>query len=163
MNAKIAGRHLIAGACLAVLSVAAPAIEKYVTPEGKVIYSDKPVPGAQSVKKIDSAPAEPVTTEGRGGGPPVAPGSPGGGVPSAQDARLDAAIQAIRDASDALEAAKIKLETGRDPRENERQGTVSGRSRLNDDYFERIKQLEKGVEDAQQRLDEAYRARNMLR
>lgn len=165
MDVIPAARRLIAGTAVALLSFATIAIEKYVTPDGKVIYSDTPVPGAQSVKKLESVPVEPNETEGRRGGPPAAssPGTQGGGPPVQRDTRLDAATQAVRDASDALEAAKIKRDTGREPRPNERQGTASGRSRLNDDYFERIKQLEKGVEDAQKRLDEAYRTRNNLR
>ena len=162
MDAGLAAKHLIAGLALVATGIPAGAIEKYVTPDGKVIYSDKPIPGAQSIKKIDTAPPE--QSEGparRGPSPGMPPASSGGST--ASDAQLDAALKAIRDASDALDAAKIRLEANREPKENERQGTVSGRSRLNESYFERIKQLEKGVEDAQERLNEAYRARNNLR
>ena len=165
MDAGFAAKRLIAGLALMAAGIPAGAIEKYVTPEGKVIYSDKAVPGAQSIKKIDTAPSEqtegPSRRDRQNAGMPSA--APGGGTASASDAQLDAALKAIRDASDALDTAKIRLETSREPQENERQGTVSGRSRLKDNYFERIKQLEKGVEDAQERLNEAYRARNNLR
>lgn len=167
MNAQIAAGRLIAGAMLALLCgpalAQAPAIEKYVTPDGKVIYSDSPVPGAQSVKKLDTPPPQTNSGPERRSNPSVsaAPSATSGGAP--KDDRLDAATLAVRNAAEALEAAKNKLEFGREPRENERQGTAGGRSRLNDQYFERIKELEKGVEDAQARLDEAYRARNNLR
>lgn len=164
MEAGIGAKRLIAGLVLATLWSIAGAIEKYVTPDGKVIYSDKAVPGAQSIKKIDTAPPEQAEgSSRRDRAPSATPSASPSSAASALDAKLDAALQAIREASDALEAAKIRLETGREPRENERQGTVSGRSRLNDAYFERIKRLEKGVEDAQERLNEAYRARNNLR
>ena len=163
MDAGFAAKRLIAGLALMAAGIPADAIEKYVTPEGKVIYSDKAVPGAQSIKKIDTAPSEqtegPLRRDRPSAGMP--PPTPDGGA--ASDTQLDAALKAIREASDALDAAKIKLEVNREPQENERQGTVSGRSRLKDNYFERIKQLEKGVEDAQERLNEAYRARNNLR
>lgn len=163
MNAGFAAKHLIAGLALIAAGIPAGAIEKYVTPDGKVIYSDKPIPGAQSIKKIETAPSE--QSEGTARRDRPDPGMPPAstGAASASDAQLDAALKAIRDASDALDAAKIRLEANREPKENERQGTVSGRSRLNESYFERIKQLEKGVDDAQERLNEAYRARNNLR
>ena len=165
MNAGFAAKRLIAGLAVITAGMPAGAIEKYVTPDGKVIYSDKAIPGAQSVKKIDTPPPEQTEGPARRDRPNAGmpPATPGGGAASASDTQLDAALKAIREASDALEAAKIKLEMNREPQENERQGTVSGRSRLKDNYFERIKQLEKGVEDAQERLNEAYRARNNLR
>ena len=164
MGAGMKAKRLIAGLALTALGSVAGAIEKFVTPDGKVIYSDKPVPGAQSIRRIDPAPSEQTEGPSRRDRPPaVTPSAPPGGGPPASEAKLDAALQAIRDASDALEAAKARLEANREPKENERQGTVSGRSRLNEAYFERIKQLEKGVEDAQVRLNEAYRARNNLR
>ena len=165
MGAGNAAKRLIAGFCLMAIASAAGGIEKYVTPDGKVIYSDKAIPGAQSVKKLDPSAAE--SSEGpprRGGSPPMgtAPKT-GSSAGSAKEAQLDAALKGIRDASDALAAAKARLEAGLEPQENERQGTVSGRSRLNEKYFERIKQLEQDVEKAQERLNEAYRLRNNLR
>jgi hypothetical protein len=74
----------------------------------------------------------------------------------------------IRDAQIELQKAEGALENGRTPLPGERLGlhTVRGRSsltRLTEAYFDRILELEAAVDQARQRLDKAYEARNNLR
>ena len=42
---------------------------------------------------------------------------------------------------------------GKEPQENERQGTVSGAQRFTDGYWNRQKQLERNVENARKNLE----------
>lgn len=138
----------------------AAAIEKYVTPEGRVIYSDKPIPGAKAVKKLEAAPvpeapAAPAT--------PAPPGAKGAAPGTSQTARLEQAEREIREALQSVEHARRRLEEGREPLPGERMGTASGRSRLSPAYEERIKRLEQDIVEAERRLNESYRKRNELR
>jgi hypothetical protein len=76
---------------------------------------------------------------------------------------LDTADTEIRAASLALESAKIKLHAGLEPRGGERLATVGGNTRLSDAYWRRVRALEQAVQGAQERLSNAYIARNDLR
>lgn len=71
--------------------------------------------------------------------------------------------QEIKDAQAGLRHAETALVKGRTPHPGERLGTVGGGSRLTQVYFDRIRSLELAVEQAKQRLDQAYGARNNLR
>lgn len=164
---------VVLGAGIALGVTGAAAIERYVMPDGKVIYSDKPVPGAKSVRTLDPPPTPAVSpgTAGadnqRNSAPPAVLSPPGGAAkPSGGGSKpttLDAAEAEIRAASTALEDAKRRLDEGREPQPGERIGTASGRSRLTQDYANRIKSLEDQMNNAQERLDRAYRQRNELR
>ncbi len=64
----------------------------------------------------------------------------------------------IREAEQALRAAEAAQAAGKEPLPGERRGTVSGTSRLTDEYWERQKALKAAVTEARKRLDAARRA-----
>jgi hypothetical protein len=134
---------------------------RYVTPEGRVIYSDMPVPGA----RLDGTIAAPA---------PVSPAPAGGPTLSpSQEALLKSADQRVRRLNELtteiqslerdLQAANARLEAGREPLEGERIGTYAGRSRLNDAYWARQDYNQLAVADLQARLNRAVEERNALR
>ena len=137
---------------------AAQTVYRYVTPDGRTIFSDQPVPGA----KLQGTVTPPA--------PPAGPTGPveGRRVPPVTDApaadnraqRLRAATQEVEAATQALAQARTRLETGKEPLPGERTGTAGGGSRLNDDYWARQAANEQAVAQAQARLDAATAARN---
>ena len=78
-------------------------------------------------------------------------------------ATLDAVEAEIKAAMRALEAAKAAADAGVEPLPGERLGTVSGKSRLTEGYWERQRELRQAVEATRQRLDDAYRAHDAIR
>jgi hypothetical protein len=135
---------------------------RYVYPDGRVVYSDKPVPGARLQGEVAAPP------------PPTVAPAPPGGASGAQKAagedpaatrvnRLAKADEEVRAAEEALNQARLRQIAGREPLPGERTGTVSGKSRLNEGYEERQRALEKEVTDAEARLDRAVAARNAVR
>lgn len=69
----------------------------------------------------------------------------------------------IISADKALVRSEKALQQGRTPLPGERTGKVGGGSRLTEAYFQRVHGLEAAVEQAKQRLDLAYAARNALK
>ena len=137
---------------LSFFAAGAPAqtVYKSTMPDGKVVYGEKPAPGAKRVDKIDPPPATTGTTvitpqeKARAeqiGRNPVA-GSPGQQGSTAADARKQ------------LEQAEAAREAGREPLPGERQGIKGGGSRLTDAYQERQKSLDDAVEAARKRVSE---------
>lgn len=78
-------------------------------------------------------------------------------------ADLSAAVAEIRNATMALETAKQKLKAGLAPEPGERIGIVGGHTRLSPAYWRRVRALELPVDDARERLDDAYSARNAIK
>ena len=76
---------------------------------------------------------------------------------------LAATSDDVRAAEHRLAAAKASLEAGREPLPGERTGLAHGGSRLNQLYWDRQRQLESVVADAQTRLDRAVADRNAVR
>jgi len=81
----------------------------------------------------------------------------------AQGTALDRAYDNVVAARAALARAEEARKAGEEPLPGERQGTAKGRSRLNDAYWARQKRLERDVERAQKRLDEALKRWNAVR
>lgn len=75
---------------------------------------------------------------------------------------LDAADAEVRAAGNALEAAKIERYAGLQPRAGERLGVVGGHTRLSDEYWRRVRALKRQVDEARERLNQAYVTRNGL-
>jgi hypothetical protein len=137
--------------CLAVAPALGQKMQKYVTPDGKTVYSDRPIPGARLVEEI--APA-----------PPVDPNAAAAAQARAREdaARANAAAtkratgnqasQKQEDAATALARAKENLEKGKEPLPGERIGTAGGKSRLTDEYWARQRANEQAVKDAEARL-----------
>lgn len=147
--------HVVVLIALALGVVVTPALaqkmQKYVTPDGRTIYSDRPIPGARLVDEI--APPPPVD-------PGAAAAAQARATENAERARASAAKRAEsrtssqqqEDAAGALARAKENLEKGKEPLPGERTGTAGGGSRLNDAYWARQRANEKAVKDAEARL-----------
>jgi len=126
----------------------AQGIFRSVMPDGHIVYGDKPAPGAKESRQVN-LPAPNIATPGQTS------------IPGSEEKQQTAenADAKVRSAQQALEQAKSALENGRQQREGDRMGTKGG-SRLTDDYNERIKALEQGVQDAQARYNDAQAQRN---
>ena len=151
---------LLAGLLFAAAAAAQDAY-RYVRPDGRVVYSDAPVPGA----RLDGTVASPA---------PVSPAPAAGSTLSpTQEALLRSADERIRrlneltveiqNAERDLAAANATLQAGIEPREGERIGTYAGRARLNDAYWARQDYNQQSVANAQARLNRAVQERNALR
>lgn len=120
-----------------------------VMPDGKIIYGDKPAPGAKESKQVNLAPLN-ISTP--------APAPEGAAAAKAEKAEAAANRQAqVAEAKQKLDAAQRALEAGRVEREGDRIGMAKGGARLNDAYLERVKQLEDAVASAQRQLEEVQR------
>jgi len=127
----------------------AQTLYKSIMPDGRVVYGDKPAPGAAKVEQPQ------IDTSKGGLGGSVTPREQGAVKEmersqqqrEASQARFQAATQALKDA----EAAR---DGGKEPREGERIGTAGGASRLNEAYFERQRRLEAAVEKARRDLEQ---------
>ncbi|MDB5810150.1 MAG: hypothetical protein JWN94_2272 [Betaproteobacteria bacterium] len=119
-----------------------------VMPDGKIVYGDKPAPGAKESKQVNLAPLNIAT--------PSQP-TANNNEPAAGAAGDPNAAAEIAGARQTLEAAKATLEEGRVEREGDRTGTVGGKARLSESYVERVTALESAVADAQKQLDALLR------
>jgi hypothetical protein len=137
----------------------AQTLYKFVGPNGRIVYSDTPPPPGVKFEKLqpNTAPTG-VDLRPRGGAAPADEQS------KEVDARLrerqqkqEKQAQQIVELQRIYDGARAALEAGRDPQEGERSINANGTSRLNEDYFRRIEQLEQNVERSRQRLEEAQR------
>jgi hypothetical protein len=131
-----------------VAAVAAQTLYKSTMPDGKVIYSEKPAPGAKRVDTVEPPPAKTGVTAA----------TPQERERAAQaTAKANAAAQpspTLDDARKALQKAEAARESGKEPLAGERLGTAGGASRLTEAYFERQKSLESAVEAARKKVQE---------
>jgi hypothetical protein len=146
---------LLAALALGTAVASAQTLYKSTLPDGKIVYGDKPAPGAVKVEET-----KPDTTKGVGPGTaaknPVSREAEAlkriekerAQGPAATGGNVQAAEQALREA----EAAKA---AGAEPLPGERIGTAGGKSRLTEAYFERQKRLESAVDSARRNLDMA--------
>jgi hypothetical protein len=147
-------------AALAPLACAADTVYKYQYPDGRIVYSDSPVRGARLIGRYLLLPQPPDESKAK---------APPGIADPDQVARqrsqaLDASAEEIKAAERALTIAQERQQSGVEPLPGERAGNASGRgSRLRPEYFARQRQLASDVEQAQARLDEAWRGHNQLR
>ncbi|HLB15025.1 MAG TPA: hypothetical protein VJM14_08860 [Burkholderiales bacterium] len=201
---------------LIALTLATPAAAQMayrnVFPDGRVVYTDRPLAGAEQQSTIappppaaaaaapapapaaasapDPAPAsaegpaaavpgarwppppdaaQPMPVAATAAAPALEPAAPvAGKEPAAQPApdriaMLAGASEDVRAAERYLAAANATLEAGREPLPGERTGLARGGSRLNESYWDRQRQLETAVADAQARLDRAVAERNAAR
>lgn len=131
---------------------------KYVTPDGKIIYSDVPVPGAREVGEVTA----PQKLDPKG------PSSAGGTAPRGAERTREAEKRAdenraqeerIRNAEAQLEVARDTLANTKEPLPGERIGTAGGNSRLTDAYFKRQEANQRALTQAQEQLDAARAGR----
>ena len=142
-------RLLVLAALLPAAAVfAAQPLYKSTMPDGKVIYSEKPVAGAKRVDTVEPPPARTGTTT-------VTPAEQARAAKPADMAAPAAPQQSgLEEARKQLKQAEATRESGKEPLAGERQGTAGGTSRLTEAYFVRQKTLEAAVEAARQRLKE---------
>lgn len=145
---------------------------RQVTPDGRVIYSDKPVKGAKVNETITIEPPPKGNPSGSVSGKPPEP--PLGTVPTPVDrvsvipppgkprTADDAQADVIR-AEMLLDDARKRMEAGVEPLPGERIGTASGGSRLSDDYHARQKRLAEEVAVAENVLKKSIAERDALR
>ena len=84
-------------------------------------------------------------------------------IASQREADLSAAVAEIRDATMALETAKQTLKSGLEPGPGERLGTTGAYTRFSPAYWQRVRGLQLVVDDARERLDDPYSARNAVK
>ena len=147
-------------------AAAAQNIYRYVFPDGRVVYSDSPVPGAKLQGTVAPPPppmSPPSSPAERPGSPSGASKDQGSAAPDDRVARLAAADRNVQEATRALEDARARLAVGQEPLPGERTGTAGGMSRLNDEYWARQQSLKDAVAAAQANLDRAVAARNAVR
>ena len=143
-------------AALAALApiAAAQGVYKFVDPSGRTVYTDDPNAGSGTAQRVEllSQPA----------------GTLAAGLSEAEKkmleqanrrlAALDRAIEDIIAGHRAFRAAEARREQGVEPLEGERAGRL-----LRAQYWARQQALEREVEAARTRLDEALARRNALR
>lgn len=144
---------LVFALLLAASGAAAQTLHKSTMPDGRVVYGEKPEPGAKHVETVTPPPPKTGTTI-------LAPAEKKGvdqriekraATAEAQRRELEAAYEQLKKA----EAAR---ESGKEPLPGERLGTATGGSRLTDVYWDRQKSLEAAVEAARKRVEQAEQA-----
>lgn len=150
----------------AVPSLGKPAstVYRHSMPDGRVVYSDKIIPSGTVEETITIAPRIEGNEWAAGSGkrrdiPPQVNNTPVNRVPSIPDPdrrRNQSELQSdVIKAEMLLEDAKKQKEEGVEPLPGERTGTVSGNSRLNEQYWERQEALQQQVEKASEMLENA--------
>jgi hypothetical protein len=133
-------------------SAAGQVIKKYVTPDGRVIYSDEPIEGARQVGEV--APPPEVDPAARQRAEDAARSRAEQADSATQRSQEASARQEkIRQAERRLADAKATLDNGKEPLPGERIGTAGGASRLTEAYFERQAENERAVEKARDELN----------
>ena len=133
---------------LAASNAAAQKMYKSVMPDGRIVYSEKPTPGAKSVDTVDAPASSGVSV--------VTPQEKQRADQSKRDATQQARsnANAVEDARKQLKQAEAAREAAKESREGERLGTAKGGSRLTEEYFARQKQADEAVDTARKRLQE---------
>ena len=150
-------------ACCLVSAAQAQPVYKYQLPDGRIVYTSETLPNAkllgtvrepQAPQPVDAAKQEKMKREREAA-------SQSG---KQRSDRLEAVNAEVIAATKALEEAKARQVAGVEPEEGDRTGTVrAGGSRGNSAYLDRQRQLQEAVNEAQKRLDAAYKARNEAR
>jgi hypothetical protein len=133
----------------------AQTVYKSTMPDGKVVYGEKPAPGATRVDKMDPPPAKTGVTG-------LTPEEKARAEQqSKQRAATAAAAAQSEQRSDELrkqlQQAEAARDAGKEPLPAERLGIAGGGSRLTEEYFKRQKALEDAVATARKRLAETPR------
>jgi Domain of unknown function (DUF4124) len=152
-------KPLIHAAVLLALALSAASwaqtIFKSIMPDGRVIYGEKPVPGAKKVEQF-------VPQTGNTGVKTISPEEQRQAQDSAASrVRRDEDRRAqIQEAQKALKDAEAAQVAGKEPLPGERIGTAGGASRLEESYFARQQALDAAVVAARKRLDELAAAKD---
>ncbi len=152
---RLAWMLIISACCTGAL---AQPIYRSVMPDGRIIFGDKPAPGARESKEVILRPSN-----------TAAPGPTSGGGSTPRQQTLDNATGNLNAAQQNLDRARAALEAGRTPTPDEQTGSTksgkggTGGMRTTDGYDARIKGLEQDVINAQKQLDDAQIQRNDAR
>lgn len=134
-------------------------VYKYRMPDGKVVYSDEPVPGGRLEAEME---------------PPPQPGPSAAPAPRSEPSDVDKRIAARRDALErarreldaanaALAEAQRRLDAGREPLPQEFKSLAGGGTRVSEEYERRQAANERAVAEAKARARRAADEVNRLR
>jgi hypothetical protein len=150
---------------------AASTIYRQVTPDGRIIYSDKAVKGARidQTLKVETPIKGNLWTTDSNGRPNIPPQTARTEVskvnaipqPGQKKTADDASADVIR-AEMLLEDAKARQQAGNEPQAGERTGNAGGGSRLNPAYETRQKKLAQDVAEAEANLRKAVAERDAV-
>jgi len=143
-------------------------IYKVRQPDGTILFTDQPPPGAQVISETEAPPPAPAPPA------PAAKKDAQAGTLQERAARSDAqlrdrsaqidkAFADVQTAERELESAKQQLEQGRTPLPGEMLATARGGVRAGPAYQERIAKLEQAVVAAEQKLAKAREELNAVR
>ena len=146
-------KPLIAAAVLLLAATASGALAQTVykstMPNGKVVYGEKPAPGAKRVDEIAPPPSKSgmttITPQEKARAEQQAKARAAG----APDPQLP-----LEDARDQLQQAEATREAAKEPLPGERIGIARGGSRLTETYHERQKSLDLALEAARKRVND---------
>ena len=150
-------------ALCALLSAGASAqtLYKSTMPDGRVIFSDAPAPGAAKVESIktETPTASPRVEStkpdaSKAASKKSAPADPAV-VKKLQEYKIrrERAEEQVRAAEKSLRAAEAALAKGEEPLPGERTGTVGGKSQLNEAYWARQRKLKDDIENARANVE----------
>jgi len=150
------------------VALAAPAsaqsIYKFVRPDGRVVYSDRPVPGARLEEELERAPQPDPAAAAAARARQEERAKAVRESTAARSKSLEQANSDLREWSRRLDEARARLEAGREPLPGERTGVVfQGKSRLNEAYWARQDENEAAVAEAEARVAEARSTLQSLR
>jgi hypothetical protein len=149
MSKRIASWSWLIVIALLPLSAAAQTFYKSTMPDGRVIYGDKPAPGAAKVEET-----KPDISKGGIGGSTQREAE---ALKELEQARLkrEGGDGLVRAAEQALRNAEAARAAGKEPLPGERVGTAGGASRLTEDYYDRQRKLNEAVDKARRELEQA--------
>jgi hypothetical protein len=125
----------------------AQTLYKSVTPDGRVVYSDKPPADAVKTEKKQ------MDTSKQGVVPPSDRDKTALKKMQSERKAAESSQDRLRRAEIAVHDAEVAQSMGKEPQANERLGTVSGNQRLTDGSWERQKKLEDALAKARSNLE----------
>jgi hypothetical protein len=135
------------------LAAAAQGVYKYTDKDGRVVYTDDPNAGGGTARPVEDT----TTTISS----PTGANDPERKLleqAQKRDAALDRAVSDITAAYGSLREAEVRKEAGVEPVEGERQGR-----RYRPEYWQRQQALQRDVDVARARLNDALDRRNSLK
>mgnify|MGYP001367915866 CR=1 FL=1 len=167
---RLLGQYLscliVVSAVLALAStpVAAQVVYKLGDKDGRIVYSDRVVPGLRVVGKLKPPPPPDPELVAAVRAAQAERKLHAGNYAHERIRAMDAADVHIRQAERRHAAAVRSMETGAEPLPGERIGTVRpGFSQFSEAYWIRLTELEREVAQTTKALEEAYAGRNALR
>ena len=144
----------LATAAVSGTSALAQAVYRYKDSQGNTVYTDKPPAGNDTVQRLE-VPPQPAQPPARGQSDAEKRLLE---AANRRSAEFDRAAEHVVAAFNALRAAEARRDGGVEPEEGDRSGRF-----LRGQYYQRLQALEREVQAAQARLDEAMARRNALR